>query len=80
MMSRTSVKLLFVGIVLALAAGCASTKDLKALQSEVDSLKTQVQATDDKASRALSEAQAAKSQADMTDDKIDRMFQKSMLK
>ncbi len=79
-MSRTSIKLLFAAVVIAMAAGCASSKDLKALQAEVDTLKTQVQATDDKASQALSEAQAAKSQSDMTDDKIDRMFQKSMLK
>ena len=80
MMSRSRVRILFAAIVVAMAAGCASTKDLDALRSEVDSLKSQVQATDDKASRAMSEAQAAKSQSEMTDDKVDRMFQKSMLK
>ena len=80
MMTRTSMKLLLAAAAVTLVVGCASTKDLEALQGEVDALKTQVQATDDKASRALSEAEAARAQAEMTDDKIERMFQKSMMK
>jgi murein lipoprotein len=80
MMSRTSIKLLFAIVVLTLAAGCASTKDLEALQGRVDALETRVQSVDDKASRALSEAEAAAATALMTDEKVDRMFQKSMMK
>ena len=75
---RIGLLLLVVGLVT--AAGCASTKDLKALQSEVDTLKTQVAATDSKADQALRDAQSAKSQSDMTEEKIDRMFKQSMLK
>lgn len=75
----------------ALAFGCASSGDLKALQEQHNQdmqramdTANQAKATADEALQAANEARAAANDADnrskATEEKLNRMFQKSMMK
>jgi len=75
-------------------SGCATTKDVKRLQGEIDDIKSQLASTQsaaDNASKAAADAKAAadraekaandaKAAAAATDAKLDNMFKKSMQK
>ncbi len=79
-MLRTMLKAGIVVMSLGLVVGCASTKDVEALQSEVATLKNDVAAAQAKADQAQLTADQALQQSQMTDDKVDRMFKASMMK
>jgi hypothetical protein len=75
-------------------SGCATTKDVKRLEGEIDAIKSQLATTQsaaDQASKAAADAKAAadraekaamdaKAASDATNAKIDNMFKKSMQK
>jgi len=73
---RALVSVLLVGAI----AGCASTKDLDALRSEVEQVKANAAQAQSTADQALTASQAGQSCCDATNEKIDRMFKQSMLK
>ena len=79
-MLRTMLKAGIVALSLGLVVGCASTKDMEALQAEVAGLKNDVAAAQAKADQAQLTADQALQQSQMTDDKVDRMFKASMMK
>ena len=88
------VKLAVIALFATVVVGCASTDDIKHLQSQVDGLKTSVaqasadansaqRAAADAASRAAaaeSAANRAAQYAQDTNSKLDSMFKKSMMK
>ncbi len=88
------VKLAVIALFATVIVGCASTDDIKHLQSQVDGLKTSVaqasadansaqSAAADAASRAAaaeSAANRAAQYAQDTNSKLDSMFKKSMMK
>ena len=91
---KKAIKISAIVLSAGLAVGCATNSDIEGLQSQVDSLKTQVtQASADAAAaktaanaanaaaaRAASAAESAGSYAQETNSKLDRMFKKSMMK
>lgn len=91
---KTVVRLSVVVLVAGLATGCATNKDIEGLQSQINTLKTQVSkassdaaaanaaATDAAARAAAAESAAnrAAAYAEDTNSKLDRMFKKSMMK
>lgn len=89
-------RMLIVPILLLTVAvtGCATTKDLEALRSDVNAANERATAAQNTANEALTEARAAraaaeraeqaardaKAAAEAVDEKIDRMFAKTMNK
>lgn len=88
------IRLSAVILVAGIATGCATNKDIEGLQSQINTLKTQVSeaskdaasakaAANDAAARAAaaeSAANRAAAYAEDTNSKLDRMFKKSMMK
>lgn len=95
MKKRLSTLLTAVMLIMAVSVtGCATTKDVKRLEGEIDAIKSQLATTQsaaDAATKAAADAKAAadraekaamdaKAAADATNAKIDNMFKKSMQK
>jgi len=88
------IKLTAVICMVGLATGCATSQDIEHLQSQIDTLKTQVSTASSDAANAqraasLAAAKATASEAAAnraaryaqdTNRKLDRMFKKSMMK
>mgnify|MGYP000565371554 CR=1 FL=1 len=89
-----ALKISAIILTAGLATGCASTSDIEGLQSQIDTLNTQISsaAADSaaakasaaeasaKASAAAAAANRAAQYAQDTNSKLDRMFKKSMMK
>jgi murein lipoprotein len=86
-MNRNLLKLAPVVVVLALAAGCASTSQLddvkamaQAAQKSADEAKKAAADAQNTANQALQTANEAKQESEKANAKIDRAFKKSMNK
>lgn len=81
------LKLSVIALTAGLAVGCASTSDIDNLQSQINTLKTDVAGAKDaasdastKAANAEAAATRAANTADEVNTKLDRMFKHSMMK
>lgn len=81
------LKLSVIALTAFLAVGCASTSDIDNLQTQINTMKSDVASAKDSASNAATRAEAAeaaaKRAADTADEvntKLDRMFKHSMQK
>lgn len=83
---KSTVSILALAGVVGLT-GCATTSDLNQLRSEVEAAQATADRAEAKADAAASDASAAlataneaKATADETDEKVNRMFKKAMYK
>ena len=75
-MSRSLGLVMGAGALL-LVAGCATHSDLESLRSEVASLRTQLAATDAKATEAQNDATIARRQSEDTNQKVSALYDKT---
>ena len=74
---RRSLGLMVGTVALSLVGGCASHSDVEALKSEVASLRTQLAATDAKATEAQNDATIARRQSEDTNQKVSALYDKT---
>jgi len=65
-------------VALSLVGGCASHSDFEALKSEVAGLRTQLAATDAKATEAQNDATIARRQSEDTNQKVSALYNKTV--
>lgn len=82
MSKRTSAVLGIPALVvlLAMSAGCATTKQLNEVRATADEAKAMASDAMSRADAAMSRADEANQRAAATDQKIDEMFKKAMMK
>lgn len=66
--------------VLAVSAGCASTKQLEEVRAMAEEAKATAADASSKADRAMAQADEANQRSMSTDQKVDEMFKKAMTK